>query len=197
MTMSVRGNREPACEVELSMFGKVPQRPRIRRRLASLHKPPRSMAKRVASDAVVSGSAASLASAAALMACSAIHEGSAAGGLNGPSQWLWGEAEAYTREATLRHTVAGYFIHHSTSIFWAVLHETVFGGGGRRKPALQHCAEAVASAATAYVVDYHLTPRRLRPGFEKHVSPKGMVAVYTAFAAGLAIAAIARDSRRR
>jgi hypothetical protein len=174
------------------MFSKVPERSMIRH-LALLRKPPRSALKRVASDAVVSGSAASLTSAAMLMACSRIHEGSAAGGLNGPSQWLWGEAEAYTREATLRHTAAGYAIHHSTSIFWAFLHEAVFGGSRRRKPALQHCAEAVVSAGTAYVVDYHLTPRRFRPGFEKHVSPKGMVAVYAAFAAGLAIAAIARD----
>ncbi|WP_331067361.1 hypothetical protein [Steroidobacter sp.] len=154
------------------------------------------MAKRVASDALVLGSAASVTSAAALMTCSALHEGSVAGGLNGPSQWLWGEHEAYTREATLRHTAAGYAIHHATSIFWALLHETVFGGSRRNKPVLQHCAEAAVSTATAYVVDYHLTPRRLRPGFEKHVSPKGMMAVYAAFAAGLAIAAIARDRRR-
>jgi hypothetical protein len=159
------------------MFSKVPNRRQLRR---------------VASDAIVSGSAASLASAATLMACSKLHEGSAAGGLNGPSQWLWGEAEAYTREATLRHTAVGYVIHHGTSIFWAVLHEAVFGR--RRKPAVQHCAEAAVSAATAYVVDYHLTPRRLRPGFEKHVTPKGMVAVYAAFAAGLAITAIVRDN---
>nr|WP_298724188.1 hypothetical protein [uncultured Steroidobacter sp.] len=152
--------------------------------------------KQVASDAVVSGSAASVASAAMLMACSRLHEGSAAGGLNGPSQWLWGESEAHTREATLRHTAAGYVIHHATSIFWAVLHESVFGGSRRRKPPLRHCAEAAISATTAYVVDYHLTPRRFRPGFKKHVSPKGLVAVYAAFAAGLAIAAITRDSQR-
>jgi hypothetical protein len=152
--------------------------------------------KRLASDAFVSGSAASVASAATLMACSAIYEGSAAGGLNGPSQWLWGEAEAYTRHATLRHTAAGYAIHHFTSIFWAVLHEAIFGGSRRQKPAVRHCAEAAVSAGAAYVVDYHLTPRRFRPGFEKHVSPKGMVAVYAAFAAALAITAIARDRRR-
>ena len=177
------------------MFNKVPYRKRIRR-LAQWRTPPRSALKRVASDAVVSGSAASVASAAALMACSKLHEGSAAGGLNGPSQWLWGESEAYTREASLRHTAAGYAIHHATSIFWAVLHESVFGGGRSKKPPIQHCAEALASATTAYIVDYHLTPRRFRPGFEKHVSPKGMVAVYAAFAAGLAIAAIARDRHR-
>ncbi len=177
------------------MFSKVPYRKPIRR-LAQWRNPQRSMVKRVVSDAVVSGSAASVASAATLMACSKLHEGSAAGGLNGPSQWLWGESEAYTRETSLRHTAAGYAIHHATSIFWGVLHEVVFGGSRRRKPALQHCAEAAASAATAYFVDYHLTPRRLRPGFEKHVSSKGMVAVYAAFAAGLALTAIARDRRR-
>ena len=177
------------------MLSKVPQRTRIRR-LAPLRKPSRATIKRVASDAIVSGSAASLTSAAALMACSRLHEGSAAGGLNGPSQWLWGEAEAYTREATLRHTASGYAIHHATSIFWAVIHEAVFGGSRRAKPAIQHCAEAAVSAGTAYVVDYYLTPRRFRPGFEKHVSPKGMFAVYAAFAAGLAIAAIARGNRQ-
>jgi hypothetical protein len=179
------------------MLSKVPQRSRFARHLKDMRKPQRAMAKRVAGDAVVSGSTAALTSAAALMACSAIHEGSVAGGLNGPSQWLWGEAEAYTREATLRHTATGFAIHHATSIFWAVLHETVFGGSRRKKPAIQHCAEAVVSATTAYVVDYHLTPKRFRPGFEKHLSARGMVAVYASFAAGLAIAAIARERSRR
>jgi len=172
-----------AREVELTMLRKVPH-------YSS------QAAKRIAMDAILSGTAASLASAAALMAGSKVRDGSWAGGLNGPSQWLWGEAEAYTRKATFRHTALGYAIHHSTSIFWALLHETVFGGSRRKKPALQHCTEAITSAATAYVVDYHLTPPRLRPGFEKHVSPTGMVAVYAAFAAGLAITAILRNRYR-
>jgi hypothetical protein len=173
-----------AREVELTMLSKVPHYSD-------------TAAKRIAMDAILSGTAASLASAAALMAGSRLRDGSWAGGLNGPSQWLWGESEAYTRRATFRHTALGYVIHHSTSIFWAVLHEAIFGGSRRKKPALQHCTEAISSAATAYFVDYHLTPRRLRPGFEKHVSPTGMVAVYAAFAAGLAITAILRDRLRR
>lgn len=164
--------------------------------LLMLRKIPKHSSKRIAANAIVSGTAASVASAAALMVGSKLRDGSWAGGLNGPSQWLWGESEAYTREATLRHTATGYVIHHSTSIFWALLHETIFGRGDKKKPALQHCTEAVSSAATAYVVDYHLTPPRLRPGFEKHVSPTGMVAVYAAFAAGLAITAILRDRYR-
>lgn len=170
-------------EVELTMLRKVPQYSSRR-------------ARRIATDALLSGTAASVASAAALMAGSRLRDGSWLGGLNGPSQWLWGESEAYSREATLRHTAVGYAIHHSTSVFWALIYETIFGGSRKKKPALQHCTEAIASAATAYVVDYHLTPPRLRPGFEKHVSRNGMVAVYAAFAAGLAVAGIVRDRYR-
>ena len=113
--------------------------------------------------ALVSGSAASVCSALALSICSRIDEGSYAGGLNGPSQWLWGEDEAHTRRASLRHTATGYAIHHLTSIFWASIYERMFGESGVPKTALRRCAEAAASSAGAYVVDYYLTPPRFRP----------------------------------
>jgi hypothetical protein len=136
-------------------------------------------------------------SALALSICSRIDEGSYAGGLNGPSQWLWGEAEAYSREPSLRHTAIGYVIHHLTSIFWATIYERSFGGPSARKSALRRCAEAAASATGAYVVDYYFTPSRLRPGFKKHVKTPSMFVVYGAFALGLAVTAIARDRRSR
>ena len=140
-----------------------------------------------------SGTLASVFSAAALAICSKIEEGSAAGGLNGPSQWLWGEREAYTRRATLRHTAVGYTIHHATSLGWATLHERVFGQSPARKSAARHCAEAATSAAFAYIVDYHFTPSRFRPGFKKHLGPRSIFLVYAAFAGGLAAAAVLRS----
>lgn len=196
MTIVTNGTLGGRASVELAMLQKVPHHSSKRARLAMLSRPTSPLAKRIAADAVVSGTAASVASAAALMAGSKIRDGSWAGGLNGPSQWVWGESEAYTRRATWRHTALGYAIHHSMSIFWAVLYEAIFGHGPKKKPALQHWTEAIASTATAYVVDYHLTPPRLRPGFKKHLNPGGMVAVYAAFAAGLAITAILRDRFR-
>jgi hypothetical protein len=147
--------------------------------------------------AMFSGASASISSAVALSICSRIDEGSYAGGLNGPSQWLWGEAEAYTREASVRHTAVGYAIHHVTSVFWATLYERTFGESTGSKTALRRCAEAALSSAGAYVVDYYLTPRRLRPGFEKHVSTPSMFVVYGAFALGLAAASIIRDRKAR
>jgi hypothetical protein len=143
--------------------------------------------------AMFSGASASICSAIALSICSRIDEGSFAGGLNGPSQWLWGEAEAYTRQASVRHTVVGYGVHHVTSVFWAILYERIFGEPGQRKTPLRRCAEASLSTAGAYVVDYYLTPPRLRPGFKKHVGNPSMFAIYGAFAVGLAAATIVRD----
>ena len=147
--------------------------------------------RRAARDALVSGSAASIGSAIVLSICSEIEEGAPAGALNGPSQWLWGEGEAFTRRATLKHTAVGYTIHHASSIFWALLHERAFGGA--RKSAMRHCIEAAGTTVVAYLIDYHLTPGRLRPGFKKHLGAGSMFAAYAAFAGGLAAASIARD----
>lgn len=154
---------------------------------------------------LVSGSVASVFSGVTMAALSKVEEDRAAGALNGPSQWIWGEREAYTRRATLRHTALGYAIHHASSTFWGMLFEYAFGcaiadhanGPVARsdKSIGRICAEAIATGATAYYVDYYVTPRRLRPGFDKHLSPASMFAVYASFAAGLAATAIARQIR--
>lgn len=147
-------------------------------------------------DALVSGSSASVLSAAVLSLCSKWEEGSAAGALNGPSQWVWGEREAHTREASLRHTFVGYTIHHAMSICWAVCYEHCFGRSCERDlkqvPVAQIAAEAATMTVMAYVVDYTVTPKRFRPGFKKHVGPASMFASYAAFAAGLAITTLVR-----
>jgi hypothetical protein len=142
--------------------------------------------------AALGGGSASLLSAATLAVCSKLERNSFAGGLNGPSQWLWGEREAMTSAATLKHTAVGYVIHHLTSTFWAALYEKLFGGE-QRKSAPRVLSEAAVLSAAAYVVDYKLTPRRLRPGFEKHVRPGSMFAVYACFALGLAAATLLRE----
>jgi hypothetical protein len=153
--------------------------------------------------AVLSGSVASLVSCVALVVCSARDEGRVAAALNGPSQWLWGERALRAKRASLRHTAVGYVIHHASSIFWATLHEWTFGRarGSARQSIPLVCAQAAATTAAAYLVDYYVTPRRLRPGFEKHLEPRSMFAVYAAFGAGLALATIAhgfgKRSRRR
>ncbi|HEY4352285.1 MAG TPA: hypothetical protein VGN31_13725 [Paraburkholderia sp.] len=81
----------------------------------------------------------------------------------------------------MRHTVTGFAIHEVSAIFWAMLFEALID----RMPALRQRQQpfstamaAAATAATAYVVDYQVVPRRLTPGFEAHLSGKSLAAVY-------------------
>src|SRR3954471_10369972 len=100
--------------------------------------------------ALISGSAASAVSATMLALGGVAEEGSAAGPINGPSQWIWGEEEARTREPTLRHTAVGYAIHHGTSLMWATAYERLFAEGREGKPTARIMAEAAGATAVAY-----------------------------------------------
>jgi hypothetical protein len=147
--------------------------------------------------AFVSGSVASILSTAVLAACGRLENGAAAGPVNGPSQWIWGRLAAHVRRPSLRHTLTGYAVHHLCSCSWAVLHERWRGRDERPQAVI---AKAAATAALASFVDYQLTPKRLRPGFETQLSKPSLLAVYAAFAVGLAIVrhtARPRDPRRR
>ena len=139
----------------------------------------------VARRALFSGSVASVLSTAVLAACGRLENGAAAGPVNGPSQWIWGRWAAHVRRPSLRHTLTGHAIHHLCSCGWALLHERWNGEAARPRSTI---AKAATTAALASFVDYRLTPKRLRPGFETQLSKPALFAVYTAFAAGLVIA---------
>lgn len=137
--------------------------------------------------ALLSGSAASVASTFALLWCGRREVNDGAAPLNGPSQWIWGTHAPYCSGFSVRHTVVGYAIHHLASIFWAVAFERFRPTGWEAMPAV---AAAALTSVTASIVDYQFTPRRFRPGFEKRLSRSSLTLVYAAFAAGLAAAAI-------
>lgn len=81
-----------------------------------------------------------------------------------------------------RNTALGFAIHSAASVWWAVFYEAALAPQRRRRPA----ATAAAIAAAAYVVDYFVVSKRFRPGFEHYLSPRAMLAVYAALAAGFA-----------
>jgi hypothetical protein len=149
------------------------------------------------SRALRSGSAASVLSAAALAICGKLERGTPAGPLNGPSQWIWGERAARRQRASLRETAVGYSIHHGVSIGWATLHERHVATlvEGRSMPA--RIAAGLATASFAYLMDFGVARGRLRPGFEKQLSRKSLIVVYSAFALGLAIGAGDRTRHRQ
>ncbi|CAN7785921.1 hypothetical protein LJR034_008649 [Caballeronia sp. LjRoot34] len=137
---------------------------------------------------IASGTGAALASA-AVASREAVNNGaSAVAPLNAVSHVIW-PAQAFLEERpSLRMTGTGAFIHLGASIFWGALFETLLG---RRTSAQSIVRTAAVTAVTAYVVDYHVVPERITPGFEAHVSPRSFVPIYAALGAGLALVALA------
>jgi len=144
--------------------------------------------------ALVSGTAASVLSTVAISLASRIQGPSSSAGTNATSHWVWGGRAKRQRQATLRYTALGYAIHHLSSVFWA----SSFEYATHRATRLSRvAAAAVVTAASAYVVDYHVVPKRLNPGFERHLSPVAMTAVYAAFALGLLAGRLQGQPSRR
>src|ERR1044072_3507961 len=142
---------------------------------------------------LISGAARSLLSAAVLALCGHVENRRPAGPINGPSQWLFGKQAAWKRKPSVRHTLTGFAIHHLTATGWAFLHERTFGRDKERQSLPTRLSRAATTAAVANFVDFQLTPERLQPGFNKQLSRKSLLAVYAAFAIGLALV---RDARR-
>lgn len=133
--------------------------------------------------ALGSGSVASIASTVLVSARSRQRAGSVPAGTNAASQWVWGRPARHADEWSLRHTLLGYAIHHASSLMWAAGYEA----WGRKRPADPPLLRGAGMAALAYVVDYHVVPRRLSPGFENRIGGAGVAAAYASFALGLAL----------
>lgn len=137
-----------------------------------------SFVRRVATSGLAAGTAAALTASIA-----ARREGSSyPSALNATSHIVWGEQAARRSEWSMQYTAVGALLHYGSAVFWAGLHELLPGPAPVR---------ALATAATAYAVDYHVVPARLTPGWEKRMSDRALGAVYAAFALGLLLASCA------
>jgi hypothetical protein len=137
-------------------------------------------------NGLVSGAVASIASTIVLSLRGKAELGKSAAPVNGPSQWIWGLHAPYRDRFSLRYTIVGYGIHHAASVFWAMWYEKFRQQLPLAKSTATVLAPAIATATAAYGVDFHFTPRRLTPGFERRLSQRSLVMVYGAFALGLA-----------
>ncbi len=137
------------------------------------------------------GAAASILSAISLAVLGKRELNRSAAPVNGPSQWVWGRHAPFKNGLSLKYTVLGYAIHHAVSVFWAMFHEKL-----QERFKAKNCtaviAPASAATATAYVVDFHVAPKRLSPGFQHGLTKRAMFIVYGSFAMGLAGVALLR-----
>jgi hypothetical protein len=116
---------------------------------------------------------------------------------NATSHWLWGDEDAYlASEPSLRHTAVGYATHHASAVMWALFYERWLGAN--ENPSIGEIVrDAAGMTAIAAFVDYQLTPPRLRPGFETHLTRGALVGVFAAFGLGLAAGALLNRQHER
>jgi len=117
--------------------------------------------------------------------------------INAVTHCLWPRRALEATGFSARHTLLGLAIHQAAAVFWATGFEALLrrwtGDAPRARPAVTG-ATAAATAVTAYVVDYHVVPKRLTPGFEAHLSRRSLAAVYVALGAALLAAALSRPT---
>jgi hypothetical protein len=145
----------------------------------------------------VRGTGAAVVSSVALAACSRRETGSAFAGMNAVSHWLWGDADARRNGFSWKYTVIGALTQEAAAVFWAVCFEYLFASRHRPATTSSVFGEAAAMSALACAVDYTITPKRFTPGYELRLSKSSLVAVYAAFAAGLALGSLLLPKNER
>lgn len=145
--------------------------------------------------ALSTGSLAGLATTAALALLGARQAGSAAAPINATSHVLWGDEAGTANAVDLKHTLPGLLINTGAGVFWELVRELLSDRLPRRNRAAA-VATGAAVAGLAYVVDYHLIPRRLTPGWELRLPRRSVALGFVALGAALAVAGFVHATRR-
>ena len=119
--------------------------------------------------------------------------GSYASALNATSHFLWGDRAARRHAYSWKYTGIGFAANYGASVFWALFYELL--GRGKRRSAKRALRDGALVSGLAYVVDYHVVPKRLTPGFELRLPGRALGGIYTALAVGLALKDVVSRAR--
>jgi hypothetical protein len=139
-------------------------------------------------DIVRTGLVSGIVSGAAAAVFSRLRNRRAAPAINAVSHIAWGGEPPAEVGAGGRNLIVGRTLHLGAAMFWAAFFEGLFGRDARRDPAAAWAAGGGVATA-AFLTDYIVVPRRLRPGMEDFLSRRGLIGVYAALGAGFALAA--------
>lgn len=148
-------------------------------------------------DALIAGSIVCVVTAAAAALRGVSDSGSAVAPINATSHVIYGADAGDVEAADVGHTVLGFAINAGASVFWATLYERLFGRAGERGEVGRALLGGGVVAGIAYLVDYHLVPKRLTPGWEKRVTGRSLAAIFAAMALALPVRSVLsrRDAR--
>ena len=141
------------------------------------------------------GAAASAATTLAVSICGAQEEGNPVAPINAVSHIAWADQAARQTDASWQYTAVGLALNTVAVTSWAGVYEIFCGRTADRNDIAGALLGGALVSATAYVTDYHIVPRRLTPGFEKRLSNRSLLGVYTALALGLAAGSLLQPGR--
>jgi hypothetical protein len=146
-------------------------------------------------DTMATGAVATTASTLLLAVLGKQENGTATSAINAVSHMLWGEEATTNDQLDAKHTLAGAGLNSAAMLAWAGMHEMMLPRNER--PSVGRALVAgTTTAAVAYVVDYHVVPKRFTPGFEERLSRKSLLGVYVTMAVALAVGSLWRRGRR-
>lgn len=146
-------------------------------------------------DGAVSGGMAGVVMNLATAAAGQVETGHAAATLNAVSHSLWGDEAAREDGVSAKYTLNGLALNEGATVMWASVYEKLFGHYADRGQVPMALLGGAAVAGLAYVVDYHLVPKRLTPGYEKRLSKRGLGALYGVLALSLALGGLLKRKR--
>jgi hypothetical protein len=143
--------------------------------------------KEVVLDGALKAEIAATTTLATVALCGQIEDGDPLSPVNAISHIVWGD-EAYTqRDLSLKYTAIGALLNDISVGSWAFLHEWLFGRAQDEGNIKKSLFGGVLISALAYIIDYHCIPKRLKPGFERHLQPKSLLIIYAVLALTLGL----------
>ncbi len=135
-------------------------------------------------QSTLSGTASGLLMSVVIALASRARTGRTAPGLNAISHMLWGKEAGRQRNWSFRYTVSGLFLNQLACLFWSGCFEALFRDRPNRLPG-QGVPHVILVSFVAYLVDYHVVPKRCTPGFELQFPPAWYPSLYAGLAASL------------
>ena len=140
---------------------------------------------RTLKDGLIRSQSVALSAAAAVVLIGYLENGDGIAPLNTVSHIAWGDEGFEHSELSLRYTGAALALNQFSVTGWGLLHEWIFGRARDEGKWGVSLAGGALVSALAYVVDFKLAPDRYKPGFERLLSGRGLLAVYVLLALAL------------
>jgi len=145
---------------------------------------------------LLAGASASAATTLTVALAGIVEQGSAWPALNSISKMVHGNHAPWREEASWKYTGTGALLNTAAVFSWAAVY-AVLRGPRTRTDFAKAVTAGVATSALAYVIDYHVVPERLTPGFEKRLPARSLGFIYAALALGLAASELAAPAPAR